>query len=1023
MCTTVPTYASTVPDIVQNTISRLADRKPGRTEANVQSDLHTLLTVAPFNLDDHHVEDIVLESQAGQRRRIDVEVGSTVFEVKRDLRAGGVREDAVEQLAGYVSQRSAAMNARYVGVLTDGCEWHLYRLDADGTLILVSSLLVDTADPDVETLVVWLEGVLATASQVLPKPREVKRRLGADGPGFRLDVADLEHLYEGCRSNPEVVLKRELWARLLFAALGTNFTNDDALFVAHTYLVLVAELVAHAVVGIDLTHPELDVAAVLSGDRFTQAGIGGVVEPDFFDWPAEAAGGEQFVRSLGRRIARFDWAKVDHDVLKTLYESVIDEQTRHRLGEYYTPDWLAQHIVEETVDDPLNQRVLDPACGSGTFLFWAIRRYLAAADAAGIANRDAVSGVADRVVGIDLHPVAVTLARVTYLMAIGNARLQDRNAFGVPVYLGDSVQLAEDTSILDAGGITIPTTADQQEFFAQQIHFPAAVVQNAATFDPLVAKLAEKARTRTKSGDPPSITAVMNQAEVAAEDREAIEKAYDILCKLHKQRRDHVWGYYIRNLARPIWLSVPGNRADRLVGNPPWLRFNAMSVTMQENFRRLSVERGLWAGAAVATSQDLASLFVARSVELYLRLGGRFGFVMPASTLSRSHYGGFRSGQFNAPVSQTIVAYDRPWELSDVRPQPFPVPSCVVRGTRTEPAKGDPMVPEADWWRGAIVDHHRTWAEVEPLITQVRGPVAVDDRSSRSAYGDLMRQGSNLVPRVLLTVDELPPPAMGLPVDSVMVTSHRTIDEKSPWKDLPALEQVLEQRFIRRIHLGETLMPFRLLEPWRAVVPFWNGAVLGLASEELDDHPGLAQWWRKAEGVWVANRRATTTLSLAEQIDYQSKLTIQHPPAPFRVIYSGRGSRVAAAVESDTTTLIDHALYWAPVASEEEGLYLSSLLNSDVLHLRTEAYYSRGLLGARNIHKAAFGVPIPVFDPELALHTELVSIARKCSEVVAALVLTARRTGPNRKMCRDALTASGMMDALNSVVDRLIPPA
>lgn len=90
----------------------------------VQSDLHLFLTVAPFELDDADLQDIVLESPAGQRRRIDVEVGQTVFEVKQDLRVGHVRADAVQQLAGYVRDRTSMLQQRYVGVLTDGAEWH-----------------------------------------------------------------------------------------------------------------------------------------------------------------------------------------------------------------------------------------------------------------------------------------------------------------------------------------------------------------------------------------------------------------------------------------------------------------------------------------------------------------------------------------------------------------------------------------------------------------------------------------------------------------------------------------------------------------------------------------------------------------------------------------------------------------------------------------------------------------------------------------------------------------------------------
>jgi hypothetical protein len=115
-------------------VAALASRPVGRSEATVQSDIRTLLLAAPLNLDEHGVESIQLETQAGERRRIDIEAGFTVIEVKRDLRVGNVREEAVEQLTGYVQQRSGTLGQRYVGVLTDGAEWSVYHLTPSGTL-------------------------------------------------------------------------------------------------------------------------------------------------------------------------------------------------------------------------------------------------------------------------------------------------------------------------------------------------------------------------------------------------------------------------------------------------------------------------------------------------------------------------------------------------------------------------------------------------------------------------------------------------------------------------------------------------------------------------------------------------------------------------------------------------------------------------------------------------------------------------------------------------------------------------
>jgi hypothetical protein len=90
---------------------------PG-TEATVQADVRRLLIEAPLGLDEDQV--VVLEAPVEGRRRIGVEVGYTVIEVKKDLRLGRVRADAEAQLAGYVQARTLELGQRYVGVLTEG---------------------------------------------------------------------------------------------------------------------------------------------------------------------------------------------------------------------------------------------------------------------------------------------------------------------------------------------------------------------------------------------------------------------------------------------------------------------------------------------------------------------------------------------------------------------------------------------------------------------------------------------------------------------------------------------------------------------------------------------------------------------------------------------------------------------------------------------------------------------------------------------------------------------------------------
>ena len=134
---------------------------------------------------------------------------------------------------------------------------------------------------------------------------------------------------------------------------------------------------------------------------------------------------------MARRLSVFAWVGVDHDVLKALYQSVIEPETRHRLGEYYTPDGLAHRIVETVVAEPLTSRVLDPACGSGTFLFHAVRKFLEAAKLGGhrqFAERTAFDSVEHHTGKLPASEFPVVLERrrsqVTTAMAfvLGHAR-------------------------------------------------------------------------------------------------------------------------------------------------------------------------------------------------------------------------------------------------------------------------------------------------------------------------------------------------------------------------------------------------------------------------------------------------------------------------------------------------------------------------------------------------------------------------------------------------------------------------
>ena len=492
---------------LEDIVARIAKRDPLRTEATLQADIRSFILGARLNIVEEHIRDVQMESQLGDgsKRRIDIEAGNTVIEVKRDLNSPSVLSGAEQQLAGYLHQRTKQTDNRYIGVLTDGRQWHLYIPDPAGNRVIRSGkpLIVSGTD-DTERLRYWLGTVLATEQNLKPTGDALVRELGADSPAFAADHATLVALFnkglnEG-RLGKEIQLKHDLWAKLLRTALGSAFQDDTALFINHTLLVLIGELIAHAVLGLSIIpHNRGEAEALLSGQAFKDARISGVVESDFFDWPTEVEGGTEFIRSLALRLSRFNWTHPEHDVLKHLYEAIISRRTRASLGEYYTPDWLAQAMIEDTYTEPLSQRCADLSCGSGTFVFHAVRAYLNAAERAGLPVNEQLEGVTHHVFGMDVHPVAVTLARVTYLLALGTDRISAREgALRIPVFLGDSIQWEGRSDLLDDGGdiVTIQTEGDELvtggggTLFSDELRFPRDVVVNADLFDALLDDMA-----------------------------------------------------------------------------------------------------------------------------------------------------------------------------------------------------------------------------------------------------------------------------------------------------------------------------------------------------------------------------------------------------------------------------------------------------------------------------------------------------------------------------------------------------
>jgi N-6 DNA Methylase len=278
--------------------------------------------------------------------------------------------------------------------------------------------------------------------------------------------------------------------------------SDDLLrlFLKHTYLASLARLLIWASLSKGKTTMTLRETAkeILSGQFFEEQGIENLVEDDFFQWvrrpKAENVLAPVWERTLSQ-LGTYDLPHLNQDVLKGIYQELVDPKDRHDLGEYYTPDWLCERVVTELLPATGFVSVLDPSCGSGSFLRAAISHLLKANSSGSDVIR--LQQILENVVGIDIHPLAVIIARATYLLAIRSLVKVSNRPIQIPVYLADSLFLPAEVKQFALGevpGYEVRFGGDRK------VSIPEELVKRPEFFDPAIGAGARIAMDHAGSG-------------------------------------------------------------------------------------------------------------------------------------------------------------------------------------------------------------------------------------------------------------------------------------------------------------------------------------------------------------------------------------------------------------------------------------------------------------------------------------------------------------------------------------------
>ena len=432
------------------------------------------------------------------------------------------------------------------------------------------------------------------------------------------------------------------------------------LFAVHTYYAILIKLLASEIVSFFNPWMTRQVEKLQSantsaklkreleeleqGGVFHTLGITNFLEGDLFAWylAAWSAPVEKLVRAMVTKLDLYNPGTFSEDpaqsrdLLKKLYQQLFPKSVRHDLGEYYTPDWLAEHVLNELgyEGDP-DKRLLDPACGSGTFLVMAINRirhwYDANREKCAYDEGDLLKKILTNVIGFDLNPLAVMAARTNYLVAIKDL-IRHVDGVEIPVYLCDSIMTPAEYGDLFTGAsfgnvAKVPCSAMKP---------PHLLVPKEIAKSPKeVAKYADVLEKCVKNAYAPDEFLSRCHDEglnIAATD--AHIALYKELVRLDKENK------IIKNNFAPLFVG----KVDYVAGNPPWITwvnlpedYRAQTATLWQYYK-IFPHIGLKAKLGHA-KDDISILFTYVCADVYLHKRGRLGFVI-TQTLFKSKGGG-----------------------------------------------------------------------------------------------------------------------------------------------------------------------------------------------------------------------------------------------------------------------------------------------------------------------------------------------------------------------------------------------
>lgn len=793
-------------------------------------------------------------------------------------------------------------------------------------------------------------------------------------------------------------------------------------FALHTYYALLIKLVAslaaarfagdHATPLSDIASRQGDklrqaFAELERGGLFREYGIRNFLEGDFFGWYLAAWDHdiEEATSKLVQRLAEYDPGTLElapenaRDLLKKLYHFLLPREIRHDLGEYYTPDWLAERLIIQTLGqadlgDP-TKRVLDPACGSGTFLVILIKHIKERVARQKLKPADALDSILHNVVGFDLNPLAVIAARTNYLLALGDLLKARRGDVDIPVYQSDSVLTPSQGSDLFTGGVYPLKTA------VGEFHVPAIFAER-ERMDALANVLDESVEGGV--GKDAFLYRMRDAAELSPKEvKEAEEGLAELLHRLkdlHDQGLNGVWARIIKNAFAPLFIEA----CDYVVGNPPWVNWESLP----DEYRRSTVP--LWHHYGMTpeggidsimgkVKMDISMLMTYVSLDRYLVDGGKLGFVLSQSLFKSSGAGqGFRrfllpANKPFAPVVVEDMVELNPFEGATNRT----AVAVFLKGKRVSYPVSYQYWKKRGAGRGSAIGFDTPYAEVtsEKITFRAWHAIPVDRKDPTSAWLTARRKALHALQNLLGPSSYTAREGVNTGGANAVFWVERIGDRPG---GLAMVSNITEgaRRQVQRVQAAvEPSLLYPLLrgrdvgrwksEPSAEILctrELGGAKAIPLARMEKQ-FPRALSYLTKFRAALLARKDSVLVRSIRSGVPFYalgavSDLTF----SPWKVVWREQASGFTAAVVGPSqkrAVVPDHKLMVVAVKSSAEAHYLCAALNSSPSCLAVGAYAIEIQMGTHILEN----VRVPEFSMGNKAHLRLAELSEAAHEAAA----------------------------------------